>query len=157
MRTKREKIDNGTYFIKSSIVPETAKQLCSEETQSLFLQVLEEAIIKFNIKIENFIILKDEFQMVIQTIAETDISVVMQWIKQSFSIRFNRRFNRFGTLWRGRFKSVLLKIKRKVDEFINIINELPVKLNLCLESEIFRFSGQYHITNRIKTIIKNNA
>ena len=153
MRKNREKLEGGTYFVKSSVVPETAKQLCSEETQSLFMEVLEEAMIKFDVKIENFIILKDEFQIVIKTIGKTDISVVMQWTKQSFSIRFNRKFNRFGTVWRGRFKSVLLKIKEKVEEFIKIINELPVKLKPCLEEAEFKFSGQYHINNKIKTII----
>ncbi len=153
MRKNREKIEGGTYFVTSSIVPETSEQLCSEGTQSLFMEVLEEAMIKFDIKIENFIILKDEFQIVIQTIGKTDISEVMQWIKQSFSIRFNRRFNRFGTVWRGRFKSVLLKIKEKIKYFIKIINELPIKLNLCLEIADYKFSGQYHIKNRIKTII----
>ncbi len=68
MRKNREKIEGGTYFVKSSLVPETAKQLCSEETQSLFMEIMEEAIIKFNIVIENFIILQDEFQIVIQFI-----------------------------------------------------------------------------------------
>ncbi len=157
MRKNREKVEGGTYFVKSSVVPETAQKLCSEETQSIFMEVMEEAMIKFDIIIENFIILKDEFQIVIQTIGKTDISVVMQWIKQSFSIRFNRRFNRFGTVWRGRFKSVLLKIKEKVEEYIKKINELPVKLKLCLEMGEFKFSGQYHINNRIITIIKKIA
>ncbi len=154
MRKNREKEDNGTYFVKSSIVPETAKELCSEETQSMFMEVIEHAMVKFNILIENFIILKEEFQIVIKTIGNTDISLVMQWIKQVFSIRFNRKFNRFGTVWTGRFKSVLLKIKEKVQEYVKIINDLPIKLKLCLEADDFHFSGLFHIKNRIKTIIK---
>ncbi len=56
--------------------------------------------------------------MVIQTLEETDISLVMQWVKQVFSIRFNRRFSRSGTVWRGRFKSILLKFKEDITKFI---------------------------------------
>ena len=125
MRKNRERKLNGTYFVKSSMIPETAKLLSSEETQYSFMGILEEAMIKFRITIKNFIILKDEFQIVIQTIGKTDISEVMQWVKQKFSIRFNKRFNRSGTVWHSRFKSILLKIKEKVEKFIKIINELP--------------------------------
>jgi len=154
MRKNREKAKDGTYFVKSSIVPETAKELCSEETQSMFMDVLEEAMTKYNIKIENFVVLKDEFQFVIQTIDEADISLVMQWIKQVFSIRFNKKFNRSGTVWRGRFKSILIKVKEKIEEFKKIIDNLPIRLKLCQLKEEFLFSGAYHIKNNIRFIIK---
>ena len=153
MRKNRERKLNGTYFVKSSMISETAKLLSSEDTQYMFMGILEEAMIKFKITIKNFIILKDEFQIVIQTIGKTDISEVMQWVKQKFSIKFNKRFNRCGTVWRSRFKSILLKVKEKVDKFIKIINELPVKLKLCIAKGEYRFSGLYHIKNRINTII----
>jgi len=153
MRKNRERKLNGTYFVKSNIISEIANQICSQETQYMFMEILEEAMIKFKITIKNFIILKDEFQIVIQTIGKTDISEVMQWIKQIFSIRFNKRFNRIGTVWRSRFKSILLKVKENVEKFIKIINELPVKLKLCIAKGEYRFSGLYHIKNRINTII----
>ena len=154
MRTNREKVKDGTYFVKSSIIPETAKELCSDATQSMFMDVLEEAMTKYNIKIENFVVLKDEFQFVIQTIDTADISDVMQWIKQVFSIRFNKKFNRSGTVWRGRFKSILLKIQEKIEEFKEIIDNLPIRLELCRLKEEFIYSGAYHIKNNIRLIIK---
>jgi len=62
MRQKREKMQNGTYMVSSSIVPETAEKLCTEETQSLFLDVLEDAMELYKVKISNFIVLKDQFR-----------------------------------------------------------------------------------------------
>ncbi len=84
MRKNRKRKLNGIYFVKSSMVPETAKLLSSEDTQYMFMGILEEAMIKFN-----------------------------------------KRFNQSGTVWHSRFKSILLKVKKKVEKFIKIINELP--------------------------------
>ena len=53
MRKNREKIANGTYFVKSSMVPETAKLLSSEDTQQMFMGILEEAMIRYKITIKN--------------------------------------------------------------------------------------------------------
>ncbi len=57
MRKNRERKLNGTYFVKSSMVPETAKLLSSEDTQYMFMGILEEAMIRYKITIKNFIIL----------------------------------------------------------------------------------------------------
>ncbi len=104
MKKNTEKELNSTYFVKSRMIPETAELLSSKETQYMFMEILEEAKIRFRITIRNLIILKDEFQIVIQTIGKTDISEVMKWVKQKFSIRFNKRFNRSGTIWNSRLK-----------------------------------------------------
>ncbi len=155
MRKNREKMQNGTYIVKSKIIPEIAEKFCSDETQSMFMEVMEEAIQLYKVEISNFVVLNDEFQMVIKTIEETDISVFMQWVKQVFSIRFNHRFNRNGTIWKGRFKSMLLKIKAEIMKFIKLIDNLPIRLNLCKEKEEYQYSGAWHIKNNIMSIIKN--
>ena len=38
-----------------------------------------------------------------------DVSVYMKELKQRFSRWFNRRHDRFGTLWAERFKSVIVE------------------------------------------------
>ncbi len=157
MRQKREKMQNGTYMVSSNIIPEIANILCTEETQSLFMEVLEEATTLYRVKISNFVVLRDEFQMVIQTIEETDISLVMQWVKQVFSIRFNRRFNRSGTIWKGRFKSILLRMKDRIIEFIKKLDNLPIRLNLCKEKGEYQYSGAWHIKSNIRHIIKETT
>jgi len=75
------------------------------------------------------------------------------FVKSSFLLDLIR-FNRSGTVWHSRFKSILLKVKENVERFIKIINELPVKLKLCIAKGEYQFSGLYHTKNRIKTIIK---
>ena len=44
-----------------------------------------------------------------------DVSVFMKEFKQRFSRWYNRRTERFGTLWAERFKSVLVEGKGEAD------------------------------------------
>ncbi len=118
MAISRKKMEKAAYFIRSKMVPEIAQSYCSNETQTMFMEVLKEAKKLFKVKISNIAVLEDEFKMVIKNADISDISHFIQWVKQVFSIRFNRRFNRSGTIWNGRFKSILLNKSVPVNRLI---------------------------------------
>ena len=41
-----------------------------------------------------------------------DISEYMKTLKQRFTVHFNEKYDRYGPLWSGRFKSVLIEPER---------------------------------------------
>ncbi len=71
-----------------------------------------------------------------------DLSVFLKELKQRVSIFFNRRNGRVGTLWEGRFKSVLLEdgeeTLRTVAAYIDLN---PVRAGLVERPEDYRWSG----------------
>jgi putative transposase len=71
-----------------------------------------------------------------------DVSQFMKLLKQRFSIWFNRRHGRFGTLWAERFRSVLLEGKQSVLETVAAYIDLnPVRAGLVADPLDYRFCG----------------
>ncbi|MCP5559819.1 MAG: hypothetical protein H7A55_18880 [Verrucomicrobiaceae bacterium] len=82
-----------------------------------------------------------------------DVSEWMREVKVRFSRWFNRRHERKGTLWMGRFKSVLVEDKEQVGRRSNelpvdiarvmaaYIDLNPVRARLVVGAESYRWSG----------------
>jgi len=71
-----------------------------------------------------------------------DVSVFMKELKQRFSIWYNHTYDRYGTLWAERFKSVLvegsLSALRTVAAYIDLN---PVRAGLVKDPKDYRFCG----------------
>ena len=71
-----------------------------------------------------------------------DLSPFMKLVKQRFSIWFNRRHRRFGTLWAERFKSVLLEpTGRTLITVAAYIDLNCVRAGLADDPKDYRFCG----------------
>ncbi len=71
-----------------------------------------------------------------------DVSQYMKLLKQRFSIWFNKSYNRFGTLWSERFKSVLVEGKGEVLRTMAAYIDLnSVRAGLAYDPKDYRFGG----------------
>lgn len=71
-----------------------------------------------------------------------DVSAFMKELKQRFSRWYNRRNERFGTLWAERFKSVVVEDKPSSVEAVAAYIDLnPVRAGLVEDPKDYRFCG----------------
>ena len=71
-----------------------------------------------------------------------DISAFMKELKQRFSRWYNRRHDRFGTLWAERFKSVIVEDQPSSLEAVAAYIDLnPVRAGLVEDPKDYRFCG----------------
>jgi REP-associated tyrosine transposase len=71
-----------------------------------------------------------------------DVSVFMAELKHRFSIWYNRRHQRFGTLWAERFRSVLVEDRPSVVEAVAAYIDLnPVRAGMVEDPKDYRFCG----------------
>ena len=73
-----------------------------------------------------------------------DISFFMKELKMRFTIYYNNRYDRFGTLWAERFKSLLVESKGKRDAVLAVaayIDLNPVRAGVCTDPKEYRFCG----------------
>ena len=70
-----------------------------------------------------------------------DISIFIKELKGRFTQWFNRRHQRYGTLWAERFKSVLLEGGRAVATVAAYIDLNPVRAGLCSDPKEYRYCG----------------
>jgi putative transposase len=70
-----------------------------------------------------------------------DISIFIKELKGRFAQWFNRRHDRYGTLWAERFKSVLLEGGQAVAAIAAYIDLNPVRAGLCEDPKDYRYCG----------------
>jgi putative transposase len=71
-----------------------------------------------------------------------DVSVFMKELKQRFSLWYNHQFNRFGTLWAERFKSVLIEDQPSLLRLVSAYIDLnPVRAGIVNDPKDYRFCG----------------
>ncbi len=73
-----------------------------------------------------------------------DVSQFMKLLKQRFSIRYNRMYNRYGTLWAERYKSVMMEGQGRENASLCTalyIDLNPVRAGLVKDPKDYRFCG----------------
>ncbi|MCC5840632.1 MAG: transposase [Opitutales bacterium] len=70
------------------------------------------------------------------------LPMFMKILKQRYSILFNRKYDRVGTLWEGRFRSVLVENTRVAVRAVAAYIDLnPVRAGIVDDPKDYRFSG----------------
>jgi putative transposase len=72
-----------------------------------FLELLGEMHERYMVRIHAYVLMSNHYHLLIRT-PECNVSQAMQWLNVSYSTWYNRRHNRVGPLFQGRFKSVLI-------------------------------------------------
>ncbi len=73
-----------------------------------------------------------------------DISQFMKLLKQRFSIRYNRTYNRYGTVWAERYKSVMMEGQSRENASLCTalyIDLNPVRAGIVKDPKDYRFCG----------------
>ena len=72
-----------------------------------FIDRLAEAQRRFRLSVYCYVLMKNHFHLVV-CIPDANLSQAMQWLKVSYSMWFNAKYNRVGPLFQGRFKGILV-------------------------------------------------
>lgn len=72
-----------------------------------FCQLLEEMVERFRIRLHAFVLMDNHYHLILE-LSELNLSRAGQWLNGSYSTWFNRRHQRCGHLFQGRFKAVIV-------------------------------------------------
>ena len=73
-----------------------------------FIELAGELGEQFGVRVHGFVLMDNHFHLLVET-TEGNLSRAMQWLNVSYSVWFNRRHQRSGHLFQGRFGSVVLE------------------------------------------------
>jgi len=118
----------------------------SDEDKKEFLQIVDVAREIYHLTIHSFSILDNHYHLLIETHRD-NLSLAVRYINSQYAIYFNKKMQRIGPLWQGRFKSWYVDNDDYMWFLIRYIEMNPVKVGLSAAVGEYPFSSSYFIMN----------
>lgn len=95
----------------------------------MFIQILKEASENWNLRISAYCLMSNHYHLLVQT-PDANISRSMRHINGVYTQRFNRKYECDGSLFRGRYKSILVDANHYLLTLIKYIHQNPFRAGL---------------------------
>ena len=80
----------------------------SDADRQAFLDVLEGVVSRYHWRCHAYCLMDNHYHLLVET-ADANLSLGMRQLNGVYTQRFNRRHERFGHLFQGRFKGILVQ------------------------------------------------
>lgn len=113
----------------------------SEGDYIYFLQILKEAGAKYPCQIYAYCLMPNHFHLLMSPLQNNSISNFMKFAGVKHVRYTNKRYNRTGTLWEGRFRSSFIDDERYFTTCLLYIELNPVRAKLVKRPESYLWSS----------------
>ena len=112
-----------------------------------FLEYLEKAVERFCLTIHTYCLMSNHYHILLET-PEPNLSQAIQWINVSYAGYFNRKYQRNGHLFQGRFKSILVDADEYLKQLSRYIHLNPVRANIVKRPAEYQWSSYPAFTGK---------
>ncbi|HUJ71514.1 MAG TPA: transposase [Verrucomicrobiae bacterium] len=92
-----------------------------------FIELLGELAERFGLRVHAYVLMPNHYHLLVET-PQANLSRAMQWANVSYSVWFNRRHQRVGHLFQGRFKAIILDRDESALELSRYLHLNPVRV-----------------------------
>ena len=117
--------------------------LCADDKDT-FIEIVDESALLYRFVVHTFCLMDNHYHLLLE-IKENNLSLLMRQINSRYSIYFNRKYERVGPLWQGRFKSWYVYDKSYLYSLIKYIESNPVKAGLAEVIGDFCYASSYYL------------
>ena len=96
----------------------------------------------FNITIHNYCLMSNHYHLLLE-ITQPNLSKFMRQLNMNYAIYFNKKYQRAGHLWQGRFKSWYVSNEAYLYTLMLYIEQNPLKAKMVIELSAYPYSS-YH-------------
>ncbi|HWD18245.1 MAG TPA: transposase [Verrucomicrobiae bacterium] len=98
-----------------------------DHDRSHFLELLGEMAERFAVTLHCFVLMDNHYHLILE-LRQSNLSRALQWLNLSYSAWFNRRHERSGHLFQGRFKSILFNAAASALEVSRYVHLNPIRV-----------------------------
>jgi len=113
----------------------------SEEDYFFYLRKLEKAAAKYAVALHNFVLMTNHVHLLVTPETASGVSSMMQSLGASYVLFFNRKYERTGTLWEGRFKATLIDCECYFFTLSRYIELNPVRAGMVSNPALYPWSS----------------
>ena len=112
----------------------------SDHDRLTFLTLLGQTVKRFRWSVTAYVLMTNHFHLVIQT-PDPNLSRGIQWLNGTYAAWFNRRHQRAGHLFQGRFHAFLVEKEAYFAELLRYVVLNPVRAKMVERPEDYRWSS----------------
>lgn len=139
MARKERMTEPGYYHVISRGV-EKRNVFLDEQDYNYFLDILLEIFKKYNVTLHSYTLMSNHYHLLLQT-HEQNISDVMRRVNSLYSIYFNKKYERVGHLWQGRFHSYYLYDDMHFWIVAKYIERNPIKAKMVKNVSEYKYQS----------------
>ncbi len=113
----------------------------SDDDYSFFLNVLQEAKVKYPCLVYGYCLMTNHFHLLIEPKEKANISFLMKLLGAKYVRYVNKTYKRTGTLWEGRFKSALIDQELYFVTCLHYIEMNPLRAGIVNSPESYHWSS----------------
>jgi putative transposase len=122
----------------------------SNQFYSVFLKAIEKAHLKFGVVVHAYCLMGNHYHLLIQT-PKANLSLVMHLINSEFCSKYNYFTEQDGSLFKGRYKSILVDSDNYLQHLNKYIHRNPVEAGIVKNARDYKWSSyQYYIKPKNK-------
>lgn len=121
----------------------------SKKDREKFLGYLKKAIERFSIRIHTYCLMSNHFHLLLET-TKPNLSKTIQWLNISYAVYFNRKHQRSGHLFQGRFKAILVDQDEYLKQLSRYIHLNPMRARMVEDTADYPWSSYKEFIGRTK-------
>ena len=114
-----------------------------------FLEYLAIAVERFSIVVHTYCLMDNHYHLLLQT-REANLSKAIQWLNVSYATYFNKKRQRSGHLFQGRFNAILVDADNYLVQLSRYIHLNPVQAKIIASPDEFPWSSYPAYTEKMK-------
>lgn len=126
---------SGAYYHVTGRGNERKEIFKDDDDYQMFLEKLSDSLDVYNVNLLGYVCMTNHYHLLVTT-PEGNLSNFMRHFNISYTSAFNRRYNRSGHLYQGRFKSYLVDADSYLKEVSRYIHLNPVRIKKYSVMEI---------------------
>jgi len=128
----------GLHHIVNYGVAKEVVYRCDDD-KKMFLDILCKACKTYKVRVHDYCLLEDYYHLVVET-KDENLPIFMRQISSNYAIYFNKKYDRYGHLWQGRYKSWFIIDEKYLYDLFRYIEHKPI------EEKMAQKVGEYPFT-----------
>lgn len=121
----------------------------SDSDRERFLSYLENLNTRYHVKVHTYCLMDNHYHLLIET-PDANLIKAMHTLNTSYTSYFNKRKNRSGHLFQGRYKSILVQADEYLHHLSRYIHLNPVRANLVKDPGNYIWSSYSYFISKSK-------
>lgn len=147
-RPARCEYPGGVYYIKAQ--GRYTKEIFRDDLDRVkFLDILSEAVFRFKWLCHSYCLLDNHYHLILET-PYGNLSRGMRQVNGLYTQAFNRKYNRHGALFSGRFKSIIFEKARYLLPLNRHMIRNPMRAGLARDIESWQWSSYLPTVQKVR-------